>query len=534
VSPKKSLTSSLSLPPRIEILQIGMPFLPSYEEVRRTAANADFLLGVVLCLSHSNRQESDCLARLTPVLRQHCLSCVLHQPRSVYDIMALILIALHLPLLLASLSDGNSLDAAGILASAASASQSLGLDMAFLKLNTTTTYDMNSIDVRNACLWTALSLYTSFAALAGDVERQPIIRCSPEDLDTFEAYSQASCVMPLASLQSRRHCASVSLLIYRMKATNELRQLSHNAALLIKIHREDIDRSANIASLQAICDDTKVALQSCCDALKRLQHPLASKLTSYGWQGNFCVDVLGLDLALLQLLCLSRLLEKLFERSPRLVGHDSSPKDLLALLRADLPLASLYTTVGLHRADIARHVLSLLINVVRHGSLISKASTPDAVPPMHLLGSIPPTHLCSSLVMAGQAITEELDGRISSGDSPYKRIGDSSMEVAEILLQGSMQSLMQLSESRQASPSCARKAAHQGDLFVLTARLIDSLTRRLIVWKVLAYNSSIQNANADQGSAEVDRPSYFDLEGFSPESFEDLFREILATPIQFM
>lgn len=256
---------------------------------------------------------------------------------------------------------------------------------------------------------------------------------------------------------------------------------------------------------------------------------------SFGWQPNFCIDVFSLDMALLQFVCLSRFTEKLFERSPRLIGHDASPTDLLTLLNVDRPLQTLYSSVGCHRADIARHVLALLMNTLRHAS-IQGNQRGDIAPPLLLVQSIATTHLCSSLVMAGQAITEELDGRITAGQSPYKKIGDATMEIAEVLLQGTMQALLQLGELSDASNAIVRQAAHQGNLFVLSARLIDSLARRLIGWKghrTTSTRSSMSFAD-DRGDKIGEEDPHFDLESVSPDNFEDLFREILSTPIEFI
>jgi hypothetical protein len=251
------------------------------------------------------------------------------------------------------------------------------------------------------------------------------------------------------------------------------------------------------------------------------------------------MDVLGLDLALLQFLCLSRFAEKLFERSPMLIGPDSSPADLLACLSSDLPLQHPYTTVGCHRADIAKHVLSLFINSVRHANVHDPRGREGAAPALSLLYSIPSTHLCSCLVMAAQAITEELDGRITDGASPNKRIGDATMEIGEMLLHGTSQALMQMGDMLDASDAAVKEASHDGNLFVLSSRLTDSLTRRVVAWKGIGEqpgDSSQQNTprSAATNGASSTTPHAFNMHGFSPDSFEDLFREILSTPLEFL
>lgn len=494
----------------------------------------------MLYLSFKTRQEEDSQCQILPILRQHSLSCVIHQPRNIYDIISLILIALHLPLLLGALSDENSLDGAGLLTSAASASRSLDLDKSFSHLHSSAIGDINSKNLQNASLYVSLGLHTGFVALAGDVERQPIVKCFIDDYDALQSYVSSLCALPSITLPAKRKCASILLMIYRARATDEIRQVCQKYANLMKNHQEELDRAGNIVQFQKLFDESKDALQSCCDALKHHHYPLAKSLASFfGWQQSYCIDVLSLDMALLQFVCLSRFTEKLFERSPRLIGHDASPIDLLTLLEIDQPLQLLYSSVGCHRADIARHVLALLMNTIRHASNQSN----QVVAPFLLIKSIATTHLCSSLFMAGQAITEEMDGRITAGKSPSKKIGDATMEITEVLLQGTMQALIQLGGLSESLQSVVRQAAHQGNLYILSARLVDSLARRLTGWK--GDRSSHHNNHTTttrhvfprkgvQGDTMGVEDTQFDLEGFSPDSFEDLFREILSTPIQFV
>lgn len=263
---------------RVESLQTSLPFLPSFEELRQAGKDADLFLGVILYLSFKTRQEGELQSKILPILRQHCLSCIIHQPRNIYDITSLVLTTLHLPLLLGPLSDGNSLDGAGLLTSAASASLSFDLDKSFPRLHSAAIPDINDKELQSACLYMSLALHTGFVALAGDVERQPIVKCSPEDCNTLHYYVSAICASPQSSRQIQRKCASVLLLIYRARATDQIREVCHKYASLMKIHREDIDRASNIASFQVLFNESKGALQCCCDTLKQYQHPLAKDL----------------------------------------------------------------------------------------------------------------------------------------------------------------------------------------------------------------------------------------------------------------
>ncbi|UZJ55659.1 hypothetical protein CBS101457_004979 [Exobasidium rhododendri] len=142
--------------------------------------------------------------------------------------------------------------------------------------------------------------------------------------------------------------------------------------------------------------------------------------------------------------------------------------------------------------------------------------------------------------MAAQAITEELDGKITDGKSPNKRIGDATMEMGEILLHGTSQALMQLGNMTEASDVQIKEASHQGNLFVLSARLTDSLTRRVMTWKGIGEHphdvSSTQTTpvSAFNGAAMGGQDAHFQMNGYSPDSFEDLFREILSTPLEFL
>lgn len=252
-----------------------MPLLPSFDELWAAGDEAELLLGIVLLMSCRGKQEHGMQSRLLPTVRQHCIACILHSPRNVYDIVALIIAALHLPLLLGTLSDGKSFDGSGLLSSAASAARSLGLDSASVDLSAT---QLSPTSARHSCLWTLLCLCTSFASLAGDIDRKPLVKCSWTELDALQSYSDSLGGQAGESIVIQRQCASISLLVFRTRATIKMRESCHMHAGLLHNFKAQGEVAQSQRDLQVLTKAAIDALQSTFDGVRKDMTCQAKKL----------------------------------------------------------------------------------------------------------------------------------------------------------------------------------------------------------------------------------------------------------------
>lgn len=250
----------------------------------------------------------------------------------------------------------------------------------------------------------------------------------------------------------------------------------------------------------------------------------------YGWTTEYCLNVLGLDMAQLQILCVNRYTERLMEHMPTIVGPVTSSRQFLTSLLANPLLHPIYITIGIRRVGIARHVLALFINAVQHARMHRRVD--GGVPsPLHLVQSIPSMQLCSLLVMASHALSEEIDGSHTAGHRPYDSVGDPTMEITEILLQSTSRALLQLANLEGASESVIRDAVQQGNLFVFSARLIESLIRRLRAWRAEHGRGSRPSSPPQQDMTLNEAP--YPWEDLTPDAFDNLFREFLSEPFKY-
>ena len=243
-----------------------MPLLPSFDELWAAGDEAELLLGILLLMSCRGKQEHDMQSRLLPTVRQHCIACILHSPRNVYDIVALIIAALHLPLLLGTLSDGKCFDGSGLLSSAASAARYLGLDSAWVDLSA---MQVSSTSARHSCLWTLLCLCTSFASLAGDIDRQPLVKCSWTELDALQSHSDSLGRLAGESMAIQRQCASISLLVFRTRATIKMRESCHKHAGLLHDFKAQGEIAQSQKDLQVLTKAAIDTLQSDFDGVRK-------------------------------------------------------------------------------------------------------------------------------------------------------------------------------------------------------------------------------------------------------------------------
>lgn len=110
-------------------------------------------------------------------------------------------------------------------------------------------------------------------------------------------------------------------------------------------------------------------------------------------------------------------------------------------LKIDPNLLRVFVSGGNDRAEIDKHVLSLYLSTIRYKE---NPNGNQGYSRLNLVSSIPPLYTCSSMIMAEQSITELVDGRLKAGHSPCKQMGDSTMEVGELLLDGTSKALLSL------------------------------------------------------------------------------------------
>lgn len=264
-----------------------MPLLPTFDELWRAGKESDLLFGIILYTSFKNRQEKESQKRILPLLRQQFFSCILHSPRNMYDILSLAIAALHLPLLLGTLSDGRNLDGLGLLSSAASAARAHEINSAFARLSSqqassTPAIYQSSQDTQHACLWMLLCLYSAFAALAGNVDRQPLVGCSWGDVEALEAYSETAWSLRETSIALQRQNASILLLVFRMRATMKMREMCRKYVCLLMNHKDDVDHARNRTALQRIIKEAIDALQSWFEELTEDRQRTALRLGTLG------------------------------------------------------------------------------------------------------------------------------------------------------------------------------------------------------------------------------------------------------------
>lgn len=241
------------------------------------------------------------------------------------------------------------------------------------------------------------------------------------------------------------------------------------------------------------------------------------------------MDILRLDVAILQFLYFSRLVQTILDQTIQLLGSNISPNEFMKQLTSDPDLLRLFVSSGHDRAEVGKHILSLFLSTVRYEA---KWNETQSLPWLNLIKSIPPLHLCSIILMAGQSITEVVDGSFKAGHSPYNRMGDSTLEMGELLLDGTSKGLRILGTDDTVSPAINSQA----NLFVLTAKFIDSLKQRLTMWKTASnYPSTRTNQQVETSSYtdvhNLSQASIYSFDDFPFTTFEDLFQDVLHTPI---
>jgi hypothetical protein len=250
-----------------------------------------------------------------------------------------------------------------------------------------------------------------------------------------------------------------------------------------------------------------------------------------------------LNLLNLQLLCFGRLAEKLVEHSASLAGQCTSPTDFFKRLSSDSSLMQIYASICGHRADVARHFLTLFINTCKRRRIKTSKEGLESQN-----WSMPFVHLCSSIIMAADSMVEEIAGRIVLGHLPHKSIRDHLMEMDEIILGNVHDCLSTMSKhvntaAGQKLPR-ARQAIPDGNIPALSAELINMLLRTLESWNaavnpLVSLDSSSLVTNTCNNLTNQNKSLLCDndemdlqLDKLTPEGFENLFREFLSTPLE--
>ena len=133
--------------------------------------------------------------------------------------------------------------------------------------------------------------------------------------------------------------------------------------------------------------------------------------------------------------------------------------------------------------------------------------------------------------MASLALSEEIDGAHAAGHRLHDSVGNPTMEVTEILLHNTSQALLQLASLEGASEADIRDAVQQGNLLVFSARLVESLIRRLRAWRAEYDRESRLRSPPQQDVTPSEAP--YPWEDLTPDAFDSLFREFLSEPFRY-
>lgn len=268
-----------------------MPFIPTFDDALQDADKSELFLGIMAYSSCQGYPDEELQTKLRPILQQKCFSCLLQSPRNHYDLISLLMVALHCPLLLTTFIGGvtGSISGEGLLSSVASAARSLGYEQCLSNVQITeATLESRVVtrSVQETCLWISLSLYLNINSLAGDVERLQLVKYSEIDMATLQMYCNLVEMSPTTSPQAKQGSALILLLLFRVAAANRVKEMCQNYVCLLGQRRAEDSRSVTLSTLFSLVEKAKNELQSYCNELREPMLQLATRLGMCRLQKN--------------------------------------------------------------------------------------------------------------------------------------------------------------------------------------------------------------------------------------------------------
>lgn len=506
-------------------MQGALPFLPSFHDLMDDVERGAFLIGVSMYLEGCIPPAEE--RALHDHLAARCAFQVEQPSDNVIDLCALIVVAIYCPLLMADTTLVGVVAGNGAFFAALRAANMLGFASAPRQLSQYLDAQHNmplpAVDssiVQNASIWVYLGLHIGMLELLDEPmphsartkqprhpqaspSAQSLPMATQTDFDYVQRYYRMVLEMETtpASHEARDdtpsqappsaialRCASMLLLTFGARETLIVNASMHSFTLQFDEQvRQVAEASARTASLRRwtdqVVDTIGMHMANARDGL----HSLATYLGARRVVSANQLKYFELSLAVLEFTCMCRMKDKLYLIGTSFLGLTRTSQDFLFGLFSRPQLLKSFEHLGVVRACVAKHVLTLWSNLAldlqpiqrkdrRQGGIAvdnAAARAPISAgvhtgdrPLAHWgpLGHVfPVTRWCGMFMSCATVIVEELAGRFLAQEAPWGAQGESRLEVYQMVLRQTYDSLILFEDdSVQRYPSPHRTGANGG------------------------------------------------------------------------